>query len=114
MAEQIISNITYDQREERGWTIWALSGSLDINTSPQAEAEGQKVYEAAGKLAIDLSGLDYLSSAGLRVLLRFGKRAKKEGKGFALVGAVGMVATVLKESKMNMLVTTVGSMEELK
>ncbi|MBQ7479279.1 MAG: STAS domain-containing protein [Selenomonadaceae bacterium] len=114
MAEQIASNITYNQREERDWNVWALSGSLDVNTSPKAEIEGQKIYAAAGNLAIDLSGLKYLSSAGLRVLLRFGKRAKKEGKGFALVGAVDMVATVLKESKMDMLVTIAGSVEELK
>ena len=65
-------------------------------------------------MAIDLSGLKYLSSAGLRILLRFGKRAKMDGKDFALIAADGMVATVLKEAKMAMLLTVLSSCEELK
>ena len=47
------------------------------------------------------------------MIMRLAKRAKKDGKGFALSSARGMVATVLKESKMDMLVTLVGSPEEL-
>lgn len=46
----------------------------------------------ATQIVVDLSRLEYVSSAGLRVLLRLAKQAKKEGKDFALVAAPqGMV-----------------------
>lgn len=110
---EIINQVSYETREDNGWTIWTLSGALDINTSPKAEEEGQKVYAAADKMAIDLSGLEYLSSAGLRVLLRFGKNAQKDGKGFALIGGGGVVANVLKVSRLDMMVPVFTSCEEL-
>ena len=42
-------------------------GRLDTNTAPQLQESLQ--YEGVTKLVFDLSGLEYLSSAGLRVLL---------------------------------------------
>lgn len=113
MESEIVSQMSYDKREENGWTIWSISGSLDINTSLEAEEQGQEIYASAGKMAIDLSGIRYLSSAGLRMLMRFSKRAKKDDKGFALIAAEGMAATVLKESKMDMMVSVLSSCKEL-
>jgi len=97
----------------KNWTVWHINGSMDINTSPKLDEEGQKVLTAAKNLVADLSDVGYLSSAGLRVIIRLAKRAKKDGKSFALSSAKGMVANVLKESKMDMLVTIFNSLDEL-
>ena len=107
------AGIRFDTREEKGWTIWSLSGSMDVFTSPEIDEEGQKVLTIAEKLVVDLANVEYLSSAGLRVLVRLGKRAKKEGKGYAIASAQGMAACVLKESHMNMLVPMMDSLEDL-
>lgn len=48
----------------------ALEGRLDTNTSPALETELKAVLEGAGSLVFDLAQLTYVSSAGLRVLLR--------------------------------------------
>ena len=47
----------------------ALEGRLDTNTAPELEAALKKVLPGIDELIIDLEKLDYLSSAGLRVLL---------------------------------------------
>lgn len=113
MEEKIISEIVCESRKEKGWTVWTLSGSLNVTTSPKAEEDGKKVLASTDKLAIDLAGLKYLSSAGLRVFMRFGKQAKKEGKTCVLISAQGVVAEVLKESKIDMVIPVKKSMEEL-
>lgn len=63
-------------------TQFAISGSLDSNTSPDLEV---KIMEAIdngnNKLLIDFTKLDYISSAGLRVLNKATKKLKhSEGK----------------------------------
>ncbi|MBR2214366.1 MAG: STAS domain-containing protein [Selenomonadaceae bacterium] len=105
--------ITYETHEKNGWTVWEIKGSIDMTTANAAEEKGGKLLTDSSRLAIDMAGVEYLSSAGLRILLRLAKRAKKEGKGFALVAAQGMVATVLKESRMDMIISIVSSLDEL-
>ena len=47
----------------------ALEGRLDTMTAPELEAELNKEMGSADSLVLDFSKLDYISSAGLRVLL---------------------------------------------
>ena len=47
----------------------AVGGHLDTTTAPELEAELKNSLPDAQSLVIDLSALDYISSAGLRVLL---------------------------------------------
>lgn len=61
-------------------TIVAISGSLDSNTAPQAKPALDAVGSSeARKVAIDFSALDYVSSAGLRVLLGLAKQLSGKG-----------------------------------
>ena len=61
----------------------AIGGRLDTNTSPELEAKINEVIGNANKLIIDLGNLEYISSAGLRVLL--GATQVMEGKGELVV-----------------------------
>lgn len=56
-----------------------LDGKLDTNTSPDLDA---KIGELEGveEVIIDMKKLDYISSAGLRVLLSMQKVMNKQGK----------------------------------
>lgn len=56
-----------------------LEGRLDTNTSPDLESKVGEVVDDATKLIFDLEKLDYISSAGLRVLL--GAAQAMDGKG---------------------------------
>lgn len=59
----------------------ALAGRLDTNTSPDLEKEISEDLTADVKtLILDLKDLEYVSSAGLRVLLSAQKKMNKQGK----------------------------------
>jgi anti-sigma B factor antagonist len=60
--------------------IIVIAGKLDSVTSPQAQqAIDAIVSGGARKVAVDFSGLDYISSAGLRVLLGTAKKLSATG-----------------------------------
>lgn len=56
-----------------------LTGRLDTTTAPQLEAEMKASLEGVEHLVLDFAALDYLSSAGLRVLLAAQKQMNRQG-----------------------------------
>ena len=56
-----------------------LTGRLDTTTAPQLEAELKHSISGIEKLVLDFKALEYLSSAGLRVLLAAQKVMNKQG-----------------------------------
>lgn len=58
----------------------ALIGRLDTVSAPQLEGELQALLPGLTELTLDLKQLDYISSAGLRVLLSAHKAMLRQGK----------------------------------
>ena len=58
----------------------ALEGRLDTTTAPQLEAELKASMDGVTELELDFEKLEYLSSAGLRVLLAAQKVMNRQGK----------------------------------
>ncbi len=59
--------------------VVALSGRLDTMTSPELEKELESILSDATDLVFDFAFLDYISSAGLRVLLKAQKSMNGKG-----------------------------------
>ena len=57
-----------------------IAGRLDTTTAPQLEAELKQNMVGVEKLVLDFAELEYLSSAGLRVLLAAQKVMNKQGE----------------------------------
>ena len=57
----------------------ALEGRLDTVTAPELEKELNDSLDAASALTLDLTKLEYISSAGLRVLLSAHKIMSRKG-----------------------------------
>lgn len=57
-----------------------LTGRLDTTTAPQLETELKRSVGGVESLVLDFADLEYLSSAGLRVLLAAQKVMNKQGK----------------------------------
>ena len=57
-----------------------ITGRLDTTTAPQLEAEFKQSINGIEKLVLDFAALEYLSSAGLRVLLAAQKVMNKQGE----------------------------------
>ena len=56
-----------------------LEGRLDTMTSPQLEEKLNASLDGVTELVLDLEKLEYMSSAGLRVLLAAQKQMNKQG-----------------------------------
>ena len=70
------------EKEKNGISIFKLSGRLDSNTSPGFEEKiVQAINNGAKEMVVDFQDLDYISSAGLRVILKTTKDLKRvDGK----------------------------------
>lgn len=62
-----------------------LTGRLDTTTVPQLEEQINESIEGAEKMVLDFQELEYLSSAGLRVLLGTHKTFMKRGNGKLII-----------------------------
>lgn len=78
--------------------VLAPRGRLDSTTAPVLQEQLMQRIDAAPALLIDCSGLDYVSSAGLRVLLMGGKQSKQKGHGYALCSLQDTVREVFEIS----------------
>ncbi len=56
-----------------------LEGRLDTTTAPQLENDLKSFMESVSSLVFDFENLEYISSAGLRVLLTAQKFMSKQG-----------------------------------
>ena len=64
---------------ENNEASFTLEGELDTITAPELEKALQQTLPGLTKLTLDFTGLDYISSAGLRVLLTAQKIMNKQG-----------------------------------
>jgi anti-sigma B factor antagonist len=64
---------------ENGSAVFSLEGRLDTVTAPELEKALKESLEGVSELTLDFEGLDYISSAGLRVLLSVQKLMSKQG-----------------------------------
>ncbi|MHC4910777.1 MAG: STAS domain-containing protein [Planctomycetota bacterium] len=64
-----------DMHEMAGVKVVRVEGKLDTNTTPEAELRlNEAVDQGASKILIDFENLDFVSSAGLRILLSTAKK----------------------------------------
>ncbi len=88
-------------------------GRLDSVTSSGLEREAIAVIEGGGRLLlIDLAGLDYISSAGLRMALAVAKRLDAVGGRLALCRPQPPVAEVFEISGVDGIIGVHASAEE--
>jgi len=57
-----------------------IAGRLDTTTAPELEAAFKESLAGVTKLVLDFASLEYLSSAGLRVILQAQKTMNKQGE----------------------------------
>lgn len=78
--------------------IVAIAGNLDSTTSPEAQKALDAVLAGARTVALDFSALEYISSAGLRVLLGAAKQLRASGGTLRMFGLNQSVREVFEIS----------------
>lgn len=77
--------MTIQKTVENETEVFTVSGRLDTQTAPDLEQELDKIGEGCKNLILNLSDLEYISSAGLRVILKAQKYMASKG-GMKLTG----------------------------
>lgn len=96
-----------------GITVLTVSGRMDATTVNDFSETCQKfLAEGAKKFAIDLGGLEYISSAGLRGILMLEKSSKKNGSSLAFCSMQSMVADMFKLSGFTSILHVFPTLEE--
>lgn len=87
------------KKEENGTPVVSVTGRVDAVTAPDLEKELNGCIDDGGNaIVVDLNGLEYISSAGLRVILATAKRLKTSGGDILLAGLTGPVKEVFEIS----------------
>ena len=70
--------------QNEGVTVLSITGRIDTVTAPKLQGVLTDIIPSSDKTELDFSGVDYVSSAGLRVLLSGEKSASAAGKKMVL------------------------------
>ncbi len=86
-----------NEMRQQGAVVVSPVGRIDSTTSPALDAHLQGLAKAGDHVIVmDLSGVDYISSAGLRVMLTLAKRTKESRGRLALAGLGDSVRQVFE------------------
>ena len=100
------------QKTEKGLLV-SVSGRLDAVTSPDFEKEMDGCLAGGEKvLVVDLLGLEYISSAGLRSILAITKKLKARNGKIVLASLQDMVKEVFEISGFSKILPVFSSKEE--
>jgi anti-anti-sigma factor len=105
--------VQIDTNIQDGISITKIIGRMDATTVPQFNDECQNLLKSGtGRFIIDLSGLEYISSAGLRGILTMGKACKASGAALAFCSMQAMVADMFKLSGFTSILKVYPTLEE--
>ncbi len=100
-------------RKEQGVLILTITGRMDSVSAPELDTHVDEQIAGGEKFFIvDLSGLDYISSAGLRSMLTMAKKLKEEAGTLKLCGLKGVVREVFDVSGFSTIFTIYDSLEQ--
>ena len=100
------------QKEENGIVLIAINGRLDADTSPEAEkVVKDALKDQTTRILFNLASLEYLSSAGLRVLLGAAKEMRRRDGKIALCALNEFVKEIFEVSGFQSLIPITDSVE---
>jgi anti-sigma B factor antagonist len=77
-------------------TGWAVSGEIDAHTAPTLEAAMKEL--PAGVVTVDVAGVSFMDSSGLRVLLDAATRAREASGDLVIVHSTPGIARLVEIS----------------
>lgn len=93
-------------------TVIEVEGNIDSKTAPEFEKSAMGPVQGQGEVILDISKVEFLSSAGLRVLLMIYRQIKaKDGK-VVLVGASEEIQDIMANTGFLSFFITVDTLEQ--
>jgi anti-sigma B factor antagonist len=109
----VLIDLGLDLVERDGWAVLAVSGEVDVATAPRLrERLIELVNSGRHRIVVDLSGVDFLDSTGLGVLVGALKRVRTHDGELALVCAEPRILKVFEITGLTKVFTMFGSVDE--
>lgn len=93
--------MTLEVREVDGVAVVALSGDIDLQSSPAVRQQLLACFENNRRVVVDLSGVTYIDSSGVASLVEAFQLARKKEGTFALVNVSSAVMRVLSLARLD-------------
>jgi anti-sigma B factor antagonist len=96
-----VNPLAVERTQVDGYELLAIGGELDIATAPRLIAALNQAFATLERpLVLDLSGVDFMDSTGLALLMNAYRRVKRGGQGFAIVCPGGPISRVFEIADM--------------
>lgn len=92
--------------------VVTVSGRIDSETAPTLDAELTKIVAGNSKLVIDLKGVDYMSSAGIRAVVKASQAAEKSGGAVKLASVPEEINSILYTVGLNQKLSSYATIDE--
>lgn len=98
---------------QQGKVVASIGGSMDTVSAPQFQEELEKWIAKGDKaFVVDVSELEYITSAGLRSILAIAKKIKADQGTISFCGLDGMVKEVFEMSFFTQMFPIHGTLDE--
>ena len=88
-----------------GWHVVSVTGRIDTSTADSLSAILRNAVATHAQVAVDCSAVDFISSAGIGVLVESAMAAKNAGKRFSICRPSSRVAEMLKLCQLDTVLT---------
>jgi anti-sigma B factor antagonist len=106
-------DLEVSSREESGRAVVVAVGEVDVFTAPTLDAElGRLTGEGRTDIVVDLSGVEFLDSTGLSVLVKTLKRVREAGGRLDVIVTADRVAKVFRITGLDQLIPLHASMAD--
>lgn len=103
--------MSYEIREVSGAAIVALTGDVDLQTSPAVRQKLLETLEKSKHVVVDLSGVNYIDSSGVASLVEAFQVSRKKGAVFGLASVSAAAMRVLSLARLDKVFTIHASVE---
>ena len=107
-----MTELTIHTDSTKDFPIIQVSGRIDSDSAPQLDEALAKIVQDHNKLVLNLQDVEYISSAGLRAIVRAYQAAKKQGGDVHLACVPAPVEGVLLTVGMNQMLKSYPNNQE--
>jgi len=106
-------DVSFAGEGEDGWAIVAVTGELELATAPRLRQQVVSlVGEGHARLVLDLSGVDFMDSVGLGVIVSALKRVRGRGGELVVAGPAPGVRALFELTRLDEIVELYASVDQ--
>ncbi|MGH8894218.1 MAG: STAS domain-containing protein [Actinomycetes bacterium] len=96
------------------WAVVSVAGEVDLGTASQlADHASEALRDVSSHVVLDLAGVSFMDSTGLKVLVSLHRQAEEAGGSFAVAGTTRPVRRVLSVTGLDQVITQHESVDEV-